>query len=147
MKFDQFSQTYQKTLEQTLANTGADADAVMVMKVAFMVDLLQQYRGSPAGLNALDVGCGIGRSLRYLQSHTSHLHGIDVSRECLKTAAENSPMAHLRRFDGYHIPYDDSLFDLTFAICVFHHVAREKRSLLLAEMRRVTKAGGGSHSF
>jgi SAM-dependent methyltransferase len=41
-----------------------------------------------------------------------------------------------------HIPYASASFDVSFAICVLHHVDPPRRPALIAEMSRVTRPGG-----
>ena len=40
------------------------------------------------------------------------------------------------------MPYSDGAFDLTFAVCVVHHVPRSDWSIFAAEMARVLRPGG-----
>ncbi len=40
------------------------------------------------------------------------------------------------------MPFDDDDFDVSFAVCVFHHILPEHRETVVSEMQRVTKPGG-----
>ena len=45
-------------------------------------------------------------------------------------------------YDGHTLPYPDDSFDVTFAICVMHHVPPDNWAGFLGEMKRVTAPGG-----
>ena len=41
-------------------------------------------------------------------------------------ARSQFPAVRYRHFDGLRLPYDDDAFDLTFTVCVMHHVRPEQ---------------------
>ncbi len=47
-----------------------------------------------------------------------------------------------RSFDGVTLPFDAGAYDITFAVCVLHHVEAGSRAALVGEMARVTRPGG-----
>jgi ubiquinone/menaquinone biosynthesis C-methylase UbiE len=68
---------------------------------------------------------------------------LDVSQKSLDIgAAKHAGKAEFKRFDGAHIPYADSTFDVALASCVFHHIPHAEHVALLAEIRRVLADGG-----
>jgi SAM-dependent methyltransferase len=87
------------------------------------------------------VGCGPGVFDRQLGS-SFELEGVDVSPAMVERARETNPGASYRVYDGRRLPYDDGRFDVTFAVCVLHHVDPPDRPALLAETARVTRPGG-----
>jgi SAM-dependent methyltransferase len=60
----------------------------------------------------------------------------------LARARDRVPEASFESYDGDRLPYADDAFDLSFAVCVLHHVPPGRRAALLAEMARVTRSGG-----
>ena len=91
----------------------------------------------------LDVGCGPGETDSFLEGAFGSLHGVDLSAPMIERAAERNPWAGYSSYGaGEPLPYAEGSFDLSFAICVFHHVPPAERPSLLREMRRVTRPGG-----
>ena len=45
-------------------------------------------------------------------------------------------------YDGVELPFESNTFDLSFAICVLHHVEPAQREAFTAEMARVVRPGG-----
>jgi len=95
----------------------------------------------------LEIGCGIGRMLRFLALLFPEVHGIDVSPEMIQRA-----QAYLAQFpnvtaavgDGRSLaPYADDYFDLVFSYQVFQHIPEEAviRSYV-DEARRVLRPRG-----
>ena len=87
------------------------------------------------------MGCGPGLFDRHLGS-SFDLHGVDVSPPMVERARETNPEASYRVYDGRRLPYGDRELDVTFAVCVLHHVDPPDRPGLVAEMARVTRPGG-----
>lgn len=89
----------------------------------------------------LDVGCGEGGSIDFFRRILPNATwtGVDI---------EDSSEARKRRrtdgafcaFDGIHLPFADSSFDLLFCRQVFEHVRHPEP--LLGEMHRVLQKGG-----
>ena len=91
----------------------------------------------------LDVGCGPGETDAFLEGRFGSLSGVDLSGAMAERAASRNPWARYSSYEaGEPLPYEDESFDLSFAICVVHHVPPADRPGLLAEMRRVTRPGG-----
>jgi ubiquinone/menaquinone biosynthesis C-methylase UbiE len=96
----------------------------------------------------LDIGCGTG-SLAVL---VKRLHpgvevtGLDPDPKALARAAAKASKARVAvRFDrGFAdaLPYADGTFDRVFSSMMFHHIPRDDRPKVLAEVRRVLKPGG-----
>jgi SAM-dependent methyltransferase len=60
----------------------------------------------------------------------------------VERAREANPNVSYSVYDGARLPYDAASFDLTFAICVLHHVDPPERPVFAAEALRVTRPGG-----
>lgn len=97
-----------------------------------------------AGLNALDFGCGAGRTTRLLESWGYETVGIDISSEMLAQAQRIDPQGDYRlvRDDGA-IPFPDGRFDVVLSAFTFDNIpTEEKKTCLLDELRRVLAPGG-----
>ena len=90
----------------------------------------------------LDVGCGIGITDEFLVNRVGNMHGIDVAEGVLAKARAVHPDVNYMSYDGKSMPFEDNKFDVSFAMCVFHHVEPSHRQALVAEMGRVTRKGG-----
>jgi SAM-dependent methyltransferase len=104
-------------------------------------------RPFPAGLKALEIGCGPGRIMRPLSADFAEIHGIDVSDEMIRLAREklrgipNAHVYHTRTSDLSLFP--DESFDFVYSYAVFQHIpSREVVLGYLADARRVLKPGG-----
>lgn len=101
----------------------------------------------PRGLKALEIGCGPGRLMRPLSSNFEEIHGIDISDEMIRLAAEklrgveNAYPHHTDKSDLSD--FGDESFDFVYSYAVFQHIpSREVVLGYLAEARRVLKPGG-----
>jgi SAM-dependent methyltransferase len=143
VSFDEFTDSYRDAVEESIAFAGGDLDRYVGAKARLLVDLSRRRLGDPATLTALDVGCGPGETDAFLQGAFAELHGVDLSAAMVRRAAERNPWAAYSSYErGDPLPHDDGSFNVSFAICVFHHVPPAERPALLAEMKRVTGSGG-----
>ena len=105
--------------------------------------------GAPPGkgLRALEIGCGPGRLMLPLSRDFAEIHGVDISDEMIRLAAERLrgiPQAH-----AHHAPksdlsmFGDESFDFAYSYAVFQHIPnRDVVFGYLEEARRVLKPGG-----
>ena len=141
-EFDAYSDSYRDAVEESIAFSGAGLDFFTRAKADALLELAAARVGAPEGLSFLDVGCGPGETDRFLRGRVARLAGVDVAPEMVERARERNPWAEYRGYAaGQPIPFEDGSFDVSFAICVFHHVGRGERVPLLREMARVTRAG------
>jgi len=99
--------------------------------------LLEYISNFDKDVKILEVGCGTGRFLKFLESKGYHqLSGIDQAKTMLNIA-KNKTSAKLRFGDAYSLPYNDGEFDVVFSIHVLMHLDFPER--MLAEMLRVCK--------
>ena len=83
----------------------------------------------------LEVGCGTGRFLKFLEnSGYTNLYGVDQAEEMLKVAGKKCH-ATLQRGDAYVLPFKNNSFDVVFAFRVLSHL--EKPENAINEMLRV----------
>ena len=107
--------------------SGAGLDFFTRAKADALLELAAARVGPPEGLGFLDVGCGPGETDRFLEGRVARLAGVDVAPEMVERARERNPWAEYRGYAaGEPIPFEDASFDVSFAICVFHHVGRAR---------------------
>jgi SAM-dependent methyltransferase len=141
--FDQYRDSYRDAVEESIAFAGGEHARYVRAKASLLVDLARRKQGDPSTLEVLDVGCGPGETDAFLEGAFGDLHGVDLSAPMVERAAERNPWARYVSYEqGDALPYEDDAFDLSFAICVLHHVPPEGRASLGAEMARVTRRGG-----
>ncbi|MGH2697569.1 MAG: class I SAM-dependent methyltransferase [Actinomycetota bacterium] len=141
-EFERYKDSYRAKVEESIGFVHQDLDFFTEAKARHIVRLATTLLGDTGRLSVLDVGCGVGLTDSYLESRFGRLSGVDVSPGVIETAARANPWAEYATYDGRKLPYDDECFDLTFAICVMHHVPTEFWLEFVAEMRRVTRPGG-----
>ena len=97
----------------------------------------------------IDVGCGIGRLMKWVAPHCSKLVGLDVSEEMLKRAKrrlsgfsgfQNISLRKLGR--SLRFPIANSFADFVYFYHVSEHMDREDAFTILGEIRRCLKPSG-----
>jgi ubiquinone/menaquinone biosynthesis C-methylase UbiE len=141
-EFDRYRETYNLAVNQAIAFSGQKVESFTRAKAHDLLRTIASHFDSPNELSLLDVGCGIGNYHPFLSPVAGSVSGVDVSRACIAKAQERNPAVSYTVYDGDELPYRDQQFDVTFCICVLHHVPPERWSQFVSEMRRVTRAGG-----
>jgi SAM-dependent methyltransferase len=97
----------------------------------------------PGAQSLLEIGCGTGfvlSAIRVARPDMS-LTGGDAMVEGLRIARRRLSAASLLQLDARRLPFD-SEFDVVVAFDVLEHIAED--DLVLAEMHRATRPGGGA---
>jgi ubiquinone/menaquinone biosynthesis C-methylase UbiE len=94
----------------------------------------------------LDIGCGYGHFLRFLQSlgaTPARLHGVDLLPERVERARLTSPELDIQVANAEQLPFTDGSVDLVLLFSVFTSILDERmRMAVAAETRRVLSRGG-----
>lgn len=105
--------------------------------------------GESTGQKVLDLGCGIGRHVVFLQDLGLESYGVDLSEEAIKVAREwaqqrNMPDVETRLVQGdvRQLVWTDDFFDHVISCGVLDSMPFEIATLAVAEIARVTKTGG-----
>lgn len=140
--FDEYGESYDNVMKQSIGFAGQYHDYYTQAKVACILDVLQRRSGDPKNLRVLDVGCGVGKTDRFLAPSLGTLCGVDISSASIERARRENPQVQYEMYDGHTLPFADETFDAAFLICVLHHVLPAERLKLLKETRRALKPGG-----
>jgi cyclopropane fatty-acyl-phospholipid synthase-like methyltransferase len=77
----------------------------------------------------LEIGCGIGNLLKSFSVMVREVHGVDISGEMLRLAAErlrDCPNVFLHKTEGKLDMLEDNYFDCVFSSGVFIHFAQTR---------------------
>ena len=106
--------------------------------------LIERLRLDPAGLRALDVGCGGGFLAEEFARLGSQVVGVDPSEVSINTARRHATDVGLdidyRVGHGENLPVSDGEFDLVYSCDVLEHVSDLQR--VLGEISRSLKPQG-----
>lgn len=141
-EFDQYDQTYDLAVNRAIAFSGQKVEAFTRAKAEDLLRTIVSNFDCPSQLGVLDVGCGIGNYHPFLIPVVGSVSGVDISRACIAKAQERNPAVSYSVYDGDRLPYTDKQFDVTFCVCVLHHVPPDRWQKFVNEMRRVTRNGG-----
>lgn len=106
--------------------------------------LLALLREQTAGSDAVDFGCGTGRSTRFLQSLGYRTIGVDISAEMVALArAHDSPGDYRVIDDGDFSSLGERSADIVLSAFTFDNIAGRQRKLrLFARLRRLLRPHG-----
>ena len=141
-EFDRYNESYDDAVNRAIAFSGQKVNSFTRAKATDLLRTIASHFGSSRQLSLLDVGCGIGNYHPLLTPAVGSVSGVDVSRACIAKAQERNPTISYSVYDGDRLPYPNDQFDVTFFICVLHHVPPDRWQQFVDEMRRVTRAGG-----
>ena len=142
-EFDSDGDGYREAVDRSIAFSGADHEFFTRAKARELLRTAARRLGDPRQISVLDIGCGPGETDRLLERRVARLAGVDTSAAMVEAARKRNPWAEYRISEGdAPLPFSDGAFDLTFAICVLHHVEPPQRPALISEAVRVTRPGG-----
>ncbi len=107
--------------------------------------LVLELLGSLAGARrVLDLACGTGRLLPALQAKGYLVAGADVSPAMLRASGERRREGSLGfvQADAERLPFRSGAFDAAVSLRFLFHLTEGERRSVLAELGRVTGAGG-----
>jgi len=132
LSFDQAAKYYDQTRAEPDWVMRAIADA-----------FLRATHATPASA-LLEVGIGTGRIATHLLARDLQIVGVDLSlpmmRELQKKTHGRATRVALAQADAEILPLPDEIFDVVYAVHVYHLVPDWRAAL--AEARRVLKRGG-----
>ncbi|NJR58034.1 MAG: class I SAM-dependent methyltransferase [Cyanobacteria bacterium CRU_2_1] len=127
---------YQKFSKQ-YSDLGIEATYYLAFAEASKLIASQSYA------QALDFGCGSGRSTRFLKTLDSDVIGVDTNPHMLTQARQLDPMGNYQLLDSKQLPFPAASFDLIFQSFVFLEYASIAQMIeTLREFNRVLTAHG-----
>ena len=103
--------------------------------------ILRQEIDNKSNLKILDIGCGTGETLSFLNNHLSHpdLYGVDSSSVAVEYAKSRGHKQILK-VEADMLPFKDDTFDYVLLLDVLEHIKDD--SSVLSEAKRVLKRNG-----
>jgi 2-polyprenyl-3-methyl-5-hydroxy-6-metoxy-1,4-benzoquinol methylase len=92
------------------------------------------------GGNILDIGCGEGRPISFINRHRDFCAvGVDIFEPCLKQCQESNIYWALIRADVTKLPFKAKSFDIVLAMEVLEHLEKEAGQELLKAMEKIAR--------
>jgi len=98
-----------------------------------------------AGKVVLEIGCGWGGFLGYLQSkNPKMIFGIEPTHDDLKTALEDDRLSNTELIvaSGLDTPFESKKFDFIFMWEVLEHIPTDSEEVFFSEISRIIKDDG-----
>lgn len=92
--------------------------------------------------HVLDVGCGTGRLVKFLNENGFDAKGCDNQEEAVKYAKRVSTPTKIKKGSATKVPFKTNTFDLVTAISVIEHLKEKQFIKFLKETKRVLRRGG-----
>ena len=107
-------------------------------------DLPEIIRQHVAGKNALDFGCGTGRSTRFLERLGFETIGVDIAPDMVRKAKEIDPKGDYRVIAPDDLEkFPSHTYDLVLSAFTFDNIpTMDEKVRLLGEIRRILKKKG-----
>jgi ubiquinone/menaquinone biosynthesis C-methylase UbiE len=104
------------------------------------IDFLVKTNSLEKGLRVLEIGCGKGRMLSFLNKQGLEVTGLDLDADALRQCRESFPNLQVHQGSGDDLPFPNEAFDLVLSFDVFEHIKDSNKHL--QEVIRVLKPGG-----
>lgn len=106
--------------------------------------LLEKYHGALSGKSVLDLGCGGGRTTKYLLEYAGNYVGVDYSEAMIAVCKSRYPEASFMVADARDLSrFESGAFDFVlFSFNGIDYMDHHGRIETLSEIRRVLKPGG-----
>lgn len=138
--FDAVAESYDDAVSHANRISGRSHSFFVAEKARILSSVAARMRGPQSSF--ADIGCGTGSLHPLMAERGWTVTGVDPSPASIEVARRDNPEGEYFCAGAEHVPLSDATYDLTAAICVFHHVVPLSRSLVAAEMVRVTRPGG-----
>lgn len=106
-------------------------------------DLPEIFKQYVKGKNALDFGCGTGRSTRFLRKHNFSTIGIDISNEMISIANKIDTTGNYYLIkNGDYSHFSPKSFDLILSAFTFDNITMEKKIVLFSRLTNLLNVKG-----
>lgn len=103
--FDKYSDDYEAAMRRANGFLGHSHDFFTLAKTERILALLRREYASVNSLQVLDLGCGIGKTDRFLAPPLQGLVGLDISAKSIAKAQRDNPSVRYQVYDGRTIPF------------------------------------------
>jgi len=139
-EFDHFAPAYNQLLDDPMRNRFARDPLHFHRRKWTLIQAILKRAGVAAETRRwLDVGCGQGELLSLAGAYFASAMGCDPSVKMLRP---NDSFPTYEQASLVELPFENASMDFVTAVCVYHHVHGEDRTLLTDEIRRVLNPGG-----
>jgi len=128
-----------KTINTKEAYDEIYASSGIQLKDSFYLWILNLLKIS-SNTNFLDVSCGYGRLVHFVNRKTKKVFGIDFSETAVKIAASLYPPIEFNLGDGEFLPYKSNTFDIVTNIGSIEHFQNPGKGI--QEISRILKYDG-----
>lgn len=90
----------------------------------------------------LDVGCGTGRLVKFLNQKGFKTQGCEPAKEALKIAQNINKVKLIKKASATALPYKTESFELITSISVIEHLTKKEARKFIKEAKRVLKQHG-----
>lgn len=90
----------------------------------------------------LDVGCGTGKLVKFLNDNEFQAFGCDTSEIAIKAAQRNNKKNTILKASATKLPFKNNSFDLIASISTIEHLTQREVILFLRQAYRVLKPNG-----
>lgn len=90
----------------------------------------------------LDVGCGTGRLVKYLNQKGFKTQGCEPAKEAVKIAQKINEGKLIKKASATALPYKTESFDLITSISVIEHLTHKEAKEFINEAKRVLRPQG-----
>ena len=129
---------YDDTFMDTMASAYLERTPWTELRLDAVRDLVEPR----AGDRVVDLGCAAGAITHYLSSFGCDVVGVDAEERAIEKARELFPDLQFVVADVAALPFDDASFDKAVAADLVEHLDDRTFDRMLAELRRVLRAGG-----
>lgn len=90
----------------------------------------------------LDVGCGTGKLVKFLNDNNFSAAGCDLYNEALEIAKKINKKKEIVKANATKLPFRNESFDFVIGISVIEHLSKKDGILFLHEAKRILKPNG-----
>lgn len=113
----------------------SNKNPLMSIVISHFLNQVKSIIDSLDGDNILDIGCGEGFVINFLQN--KDIIGLDISKDALTIAKAQSPDNRFFRGDIYNLPFQKDNFDIVIVMEVLEHINDVERAI--DDVKRVSK--------
>lgn len=92
--------------------------------------------------SVIDMCCGTGHQIKYLNSANIDATGVDLNDMMLQQASKSSEKTQCKKGDASQTEYPDSRFDMAMTTLSLHEMPADTARSVIKEMIRITKPSG-----